>query len=170
MKIRATIWAMLAVVLSLSLGAQAGERAVTRVNDLYFSVNIDSSQYCDTAISITFGVGDYEFSEIVGKVFRITADSIFSKDSVNFVLQTKFDDDYDSTWYSILTTGLFEDGEEDDPGGKAVSVQMSDSSASTFDAFRWLMIFSTADDSTGDHGATFDWNAKYRAYLKFRMR
>jgi len=170
MKIRAMlVWAMLAV-LGLSSGALAGDGAVTREMDLYFKVDIDSSQYRDTAISETFGTGDHAFTEIIGKIYRVTADSIFDADSVNCVLQTKCDDALDSTWYTIFATDFFEDGSGDDPGGQLVEVQMADSSASVFDLYRWLFIFSADDDSTGDHGATFDWNSKYRAYLKFRLR
>lgn len=165
---RAILLAVLFVVLGVSPGV-TGERSLTRATDLAFVIDIDSSQFSDTATSAVFGVGGWTYSEIVGKIFSTGKDSIFAKDSVSFSLEAKVDDSYDSTWYTIWTAGPIEDGTTKGVQ-TTVSVQMADSSASVWDLFRWNLIFHCNDDSTGDHGVTFDWNGTYRAHVIFRLR
>jgi hypothetical protein len=169
MQRRATILTALVAVLVMASGAMAGDKFFVKTTNLSFPANIDSSVFCDTATSRTFGV-DREYSEIVGKIYRVTVDTIFDKDSVSFSLEAKVDDDYDSTWYTIWATAA--PLEDDNVGGvqTTINVQMADSSASIWNEFRWNFIFHCDDDSTGDHGATFDWPAEYRAKAIFRKR
>lgn len=106
----------------------------------------------------------------VGRVFYVTQDTLSTIDSIGYDLQSKFESDYDSTWWTIATCAKAdEDLINTNPASADIHAYFDADSLGVADAFRLrvALIAEEAQWRAKDASGLLQFNAVYRWRIMF---
>lgn len=143
---------------------------------------IDTADYVslDVANKVNDSIGPFtaEFnipqdaSDIVIRLLRTTADTVFAKDSIVADFQTKFASNYDSAWFRVGASTKCAESVLNTAGGSARIFVPADSVRSFGEVGRLRFWIVVEEDTIRAHDQTglIPLNASYQAEIKFKRK
>ncbi len=176
MKIRAMILAMLAT-LSLSLGAQAGDKVEVFVGPLQVVDTLDNLTSGTTLVNDTlgpfvsqaFGMSK-DWTQLGVRIFQTAVDTLFEDDSLYITLEVKADDPFDSIWHQLAITALTPVA--DFNAGEALFIPLAADTVIRGDLYRYQFYWIVDIDTIRVHGAggVLTPGMRFTAYTMSQLR